>query len=150
MQFETSLNYLLRGVLAVVGAFIIFLGLNVGLGGIQTLGWQGGAVDFLTVTSAAVFDVRDSHVRFNGGVWLALGLLMLAGSFAFQRLRSVLVALTFMIFVGGIARLSGGDLTPLLSSDIAPSFLFEIIIAPLLGVWITKAERPLGPTTQQA
>ena len=145
MQFETSLNYLLRGALAVVGAFIIFLGLNVGLGGIQTLGWQGGAVDFLTVTSAAVFDVRDSHVRFNGGVWLALGLLMLAGSFAFQRLRSVLVALTFMIFVGGIARLSGGDLTLLLSSDIAPSFLFEIIIAPLLGVWITKAERPALP-----
>jgi hypothetical protein len=147
MQFETSRNYLLRGVLAVVGTFIIFLGLNIGLGGIQTLGWQGGAVDFLTVTNAAIFDVRDSHVRFIGGVWLALGLLMLAGSFAFQRLRSVLVALTFMIFVGGIARLTGGDLTLLLSSDIAPSFLFEIIIVPLLGVWFTKAERPLGPTT---
>ena len=129
---------------------MIFLGLNVGLGGIKTLGWQGGAADFLTVTNAPVFDVRDSHVRFIGGVWLALGLLMLAGSFAFQRLRSALVALAFMIFVGGIARLSGGDLTFLLSSDIAPSFLFEIIIVPLLGVWFTKAERPLGPTTQRA
>ena len=71
MQFETNPNYLLRGVLAVVGAFIIFLGLNVGLGGVQTLGWQGGAADFLTVTNAAVFDVRDSHVRFIGGIWLA-------------------------------------------------------------------------------
>jgi len=142
MQFETSPNYLLRGLLAVVGTFIIFLGLNVGLGGIQTLGWQGGAADFLIVTNAAVFDVRDSHVRFIGGVWLALGLLMLAGSFAFQRLRSVLVAVAFMIFIGGIARLSGGDLTLLLSPDIAPSFLFEIIIVPLLGVWFTKAERP--------
>lgn len=150
MQFEPNPNYLLRGVLVVIGAFIIFLGLNVGLGGIKTLGWQGGAVDFLTVTNAPVFGVRDSHVRFIGGVWLALGLLMLAGSFAFQRLRSVLVAAVFMIFVGGIARLSGGDLSLLLSADIAPSFLFEIIIVPLLGVWFTKAERPLGPTTQRA
>ncbi len=150
MQFETSPNHVLRGVLAVVGAFIIFLGLNVGLGGIQTLGWQGGTADFLTVTNAPVFDVRDSHVRFIGGVWLALGLLMLAGSFAFQRLRSVLVALSFMIFVGGIARLSGGDLALLLSAEIAPSFLFEIIIVPLLGWWFTKAERPLGPKTQRA
>jgi hypothetical protein len=150
MQFETNPNYLLRGMLAFVGAFIIFLGLNVGLGGIKTLGWQGGAADFLTVTNVAVFDVRDSHIRFIGGVWLALGLLMVAGSFAFQRLRSVLVALAFMIFVGGIARLSGGNLPLLLSADIAPSFLFEIIIVPLLGLWFTKAERPLGPTAQRA
>jgi Domain of unknown function (DUF4345) len=150
MHFEPNPNYLLRGVLAVIGAFIIFLGLNVGLGGIKTLGWQGGVVDFLTVTNAPVFAVRDSHVRFIGGVWLALGMFMLAGSFAFQRLRSVLVAAAFMIFVGGVARLSGGDLPLLLSADIAPSFLFEIVIVPLLGLWFTKAERPLGPAARRA
>ena len=142
MQFETSPNYLLRIVLAAVGAAIIFLGLNVGLGGIQTLGWQGGAVNFITVTDAQIFAVRDNHIRFIGGVWLALGLLMSAGSLAFQRLRPVLVALTFMIFIGGLARLSGGDPALLISADIAPSFLFEIIIVPLLGFWFTKAERP--------
>ncbi len=38
MQFEPNPNCLLRGVLAVVGAFNIFLGLNVGLGGIRPLG----------------------------------------------------------------------------------------------------------------
>ncbi len=142
MQFETSPNYLLRIVLAAVGAAIIFLGLNVALGGIQTLGWQGGAVNFITVTDAQIFAVRDNHIRFIGGVWLALGLLMSAGSLAFQRLRPVLVALTFMIFIGGLARLSGGDPALLTSADIAPSFLFEIIIVPLLGFWFTKAERP--------
>lgn len=143
MRIEPNPNYQLRGVLAVLGAVIVFLGLNVGLGGIQTLGWQGGAVNFFTVTNAPVFAVHDNHVRFIGGVWLGLGLLMLAGSLAFQRLRTVLIALTGMIFVGGIARLSGGDPTLLLGADVAPSFFFEIVIVPLLGLWFAKAERPL-------
>ena len=140
MRFESHPNYLLRGVLALVGAVVIFLGLNVGLGGIQTLGWQGGAVDFFTVTNAPVFAVHDNHVRFIGGVWLGLGLLLLAGSVAFRRLRTVLVALTAMIFVGGLARLSG-DLSLLFTAEIAPSFVFEILVVPLLGLWFTRAER---------
>lgn len=140
MRFESHPNYLLRGVLALVGAVVIFLGLNVGLGGIQTLGWQGGAVDFFTVTNAPVFAVHDNHVRFIGGVWLGLGLLLLAGSVAFRRLRPVLVALTAMIFVGGLARLSG-DLSLLFTAEIAPSFVFEILVVPLLGLWFTRAER---------
>ncbi len=39
MHVEPNPNYLQSGVLAVVGAFNIFLGLNVGLGGIGTVGW---------------------------------------------------------------------------------------------------------------
>lgn len=65
-------NYLLRGVMALLGLAVVVLGLNIGLGGIRTLGWQGGAVEFLTVTDPALFAVRDSHVRFIGGIWLAL------------------------------------------------------------------------------
>lgn len=141
MRSETNPSYLLRGVLAAVGAVIVFLGINVGFGGIQTLGWQDGGANFLTVTDGPIYAVHDNHIRFIGGVWLALGLLMLAGSFAFRQLRIILVAFTFMIFVGGIARLSGGSLSLLTSSDIAPSLLFEVIIAPLLGWWFTKAER---------
>ncbi len=104
MQFEPNPDYLLRGVLAVFGAAIIFLGLNVGLGGIQTLSWQGGAVNFLTVTDAPVFAVHDNHIRFIGGVWLALGVLMFAGSLAFQRLRPVLVALTQTCYSKDVGR----------------------------------------------
>jgi Domain of unknown function (DUF4345) len=141
MTLETRPNYLLRSVLAVFGAAIIFLGLNVGLGGIQTLGWQGGSVNFINVTDPQIFAVRDNHIRFIGGVWLALGVLMFAGSLAFQHLRPVLVALTFLIFIGGLARLSGGDPALLISADILPSFLFEVLIAPLLGVWFSRAEK---------
>ena len=141
MRLQTNVNYLLRSVLALVGAVIVFLGLNVGFGGIQTLGWQGGAVDFFAVTNEPVFAVRDNHIRFIGGVWLGLGLLMFAGSVAFQRLRTVLVSLTAMIFVGGLARLSGGDVAVLLGGNVAPSLVFEIVLMPLLGLWFTKTER---------
>ena len=100
MTLQSKPNYLLRAVLALAGCAIIFLGLNVGLGGIRTLGWQGGAIDFITITDGPVFGVRDNHVRFIGGVWLGVGLLMFAGAFALHRLRDVLVALTGIIFVG--------------------------------------------------
>ncbi|MEP7241523.1 MAG: DUF4345 domain-containing protein, partial [Devosia sp.] len=142
MRSEPHRNYPLRGALAIVGAVIVFLGLNVGFGGIQTLGWQGGSAPFLSITDASMFAVRDNHIRFIGGVWLALGLLMLAGSIALQRLRAVLVALTAMIFVGGLTRLGGGDLAVLLRPDVVPSVLFEIALVPLLGLWIAKAEQP--------
>lgn len=140
MRLETNPNYFLRAVLVIFGAAIVFLGLNVGFGGIQTLGWQGGAVSFFTVTNEPVFAVHDNHIRFIGGVWLGLGLLMMAGSLAFKRLRGVLIALTGMIFVGGIARLSAGDPFLLLGADLAPSFFLEIVIVPLLGLWFSKAE----------
>lgn len=134
-----SRNTLLRVALAIAGAAIVFLGLNVGLGGIQTLGWQGGQVNFLAVTDPVVFGVRDNHIRFIGGVWLGVGLFFLAGAFAFEKLRTVLVALTAMIFVGGLARLSAADPAILTSAAIAPSFVLELVLFPLLGVWVAKA-----------
>ncbi|MBV2150115.1 DUF4345 domain-containing protein [Sphingobium sp. AS12] len=141
MTAKAKANYLLRGAIALVGAVIVFLGLNVGLGGIPTLGWQGGSAPFFAITDTTIFAVRNSHVRFLGGVWFGVGQLMLAGSLAFQRLRTVLIALAAMIFVGGLARMSGYEPSVLFSPEIAPSLLFEIVIAPLLAFWFWKAER---------
>jgi Domain of unknown function (DUF4345) len=131
-------TYALRVVLGFAGAAIVFLGLNVGFGGIQTLGWQGGTPDFISINDAAAFGVRDNHIRFIGGVWLGVGLLMLAGAFCLAQLRTVLIALTAMIFVGGLARFSAGDTSLLLSSAILPSFVLELVLFPLLGFWIYK------------
>jgi hypothetical protein len=131
-------HYVLRAVLALAGAAIVFLGLNVGLGGIQTLGWQGSG-SFLTVTDAALYGVRDNHVRFIGGVWLAVGLVMLAGAIALERLRPALLAIVGMILVGGLARLSAGDMGLLMGGAIAPSLLLELVAFPLLGLWIARA-----------
>lgn len=128
-------NYLLRGVLALLGLAVVYLGLNVGLGGIRTLGWQGGIADFLTVTDPALFAVRDSHIRFIGGIWLAVGMTLAGGAVWFGRLRPVLVAITALVFAGGVTRLSGA-----LPPDVLPSLALELIGFPLLGWWIAKAK----------
>ena len=56
-------------------------------------------------------------------------------------LRPVLVALSAMIIMGGVARFSSGDFTVLLSGDVAPSLIFELAVMPLLGIWFLKAEQ---------
>jgi hypothetical protein len=129
-------SYPLRAVLALLGLAIIVLGLNVGLGRIQTLGWQGGVTAFVNVTDPAVFAVRDSHVRFIGGVWLAVGLTLLAGAIWLRQLRTVLVAVAGMVVVGGLARLAGP-----LPGDVLASLAFELVGFPLLGWWVWRAER---------
>ncbi|KMW60454.1 hypothetical protein AIOL_000610 [Candidatus Rhodobacter oscarellae] len=128
----------LKATLLIAGSIIVWLGLNVGLGGIATLGWQG-ATNFVAATDARVYAVQDNHVRFIAGVWTAVGLLMIAGAIAFQQLRGVLVALTAMVFVGGLMRLSAGDFALLASAKIAPSLFAELVLFPALGLWIAGA-----------
>lgn len=129
---------LLRPILFLSGLAIIWLGLNVGLGGIQTLGWQG-ASGFLEITDAAVFAVQDNHIRFIAGVWTSVGLLFIAGTFALPQMRSILLALIAMVFVGGLMRLAQGDSNLLFSGAIAPSLIAELFLFPLLALWIFKA-----------
>jgi len=92
------------------------------------------------VTDPALFAIRDSHVRFIGGVWLGAGLLMLAGGFLLPRLRQVLCGVTAMVFVGGLARFSG-DVAVLAQPAVAMSLVLELVGFPLLGWWIAGAER---------
>ena len=132
------MTYLLRFILFLSGCAVVWLGLNVSLGGIETLGWQG-ARNFIAITDADTFNVQDSHVRFIAGVWSTVGLLMVLGSIKFNEMRSVLIACIAMIFVGGLSRFSGQDLSVILGQDIAPSLLAELILFPMLGVWIYRA-----------
>ena len=87
----------LRILLAIMGVVIIWLGLNIGLGGIATLGWQGPS-DFFTITNKAAFHVQDNHVRFIGGVWLGVGMFFIAGAILLHQLSSVLKALVHGVY----------------------------------------------------
>ena len=129
----------LRLVLALAGAGIVFLGLNVGFGGIATLGWQGSP-DFVVAADAYAYSVQDSHVRFLGGVWLGVGGLFLLGALLFKRLTSVLMVLCGLIFVGGLVRMSPFDGALLLGGDIAPSLFAELFVFPGLALWIWRAQ----------
>lgn len=128
-------SIVLRIVLLLAGVVMVALGLNVGLGGIPTLGWQG-TTNFLSVTDAAAFAAQDNHVRFLGGFWLGAGLLMAAGAFFLERLRPTLTGIAAMVFVGGLARLSAADPALVTSAAILPSLAAELVLFPLLGVWI--------------
>jgi len=134
---------LLRVILILSGLGIMALGLNIGLGGIMTLGWQGTS-DFLSITDHQAFAIQDNHIRFIAGVWFAVGVIFAAGAFALERLRSILIALIAMIVVGGFMRLSSANMSVLTSPDILPSLMAELLLFPLLGLWIYRNGRPVA------
>ena len=129
---------LLNLVVVIVGAAIIFLGLNIGLGGIQTLGWQATR-DFISISYAATFHVQDSHIRFIGGVWFSVGAAFLIGGFAMNRFRPTLIILSAMIAIAGLFRLSGMESGVIFSAAIVPSIVFELIGFPLLAWWLIES-----------
>lgn len=125
----------LNGVVILVGLAIIFLGLNVGLGGIKTLGWQTTR-DFISITDQTIFHTQDSHIRFIGGVWFGVGAVFLIGGFALARYRPTLVILSVMIAIAGLFRLSGMESGVLFSPAILPSLMLELVGFPLLAYWL--------------
>ena len=134
---------LLNSVVVIVGAAIIFLGLNVGLGGIKTLGWQTTR-DFISITDAATFHVQDSHIRFIGGIWFSVGAAFMIGGFVMSKFRLTLIILSVMIAVAALFRLSEMDSGVIFSTAIAPSIALELIGFPLLAWWLVVSEKPEG------
>ncbi|WP_109310401.1 DUF4345 family protein [Ruegeria sp. AU67] len=126
---------LLNFIVVIIGVAIIFLGLNIGLGGIKTLGWQSTR-DFVAITDAATFHAQDSHIRFIGGVWFGVGAVFVVGGFAMHRFRSTLITLSAMIAIAGLFRLSGMDTEVIFSAAVAPSLTFELVGFPLLAWWL--------------
>ncbi len=131
---------LLNSVVVIIGAVIILLGLNVGLGGIKTLGWQSTR-DFVSITDATTFHAQDSHIRFIGGVWFGVGVVFLIGGFAMRTFRPTLVILSAIIAIAGLFRLSSMNTDVMFSAAIAPSFAFELVGFPLLAWWLMASGR---------
>ena len=131
---------LLNAVVLIIGAVIIFLGLNVGLGGIKTLGWQSSR-DFVSITNAAIFHAQDSHIRFIGGVWFGVGAAFILGSFAMHQFRSTLIILSVMIAFAGLFRLSGIETGEVFNAAVTPSLAFELLGFPLLAWWLIASDK---------
>jgi hypothetical protein len=124
----------LRAILLVMGALIATTGVNVAFGGIETLGLQGPR-DFLVVADQAAFIVQDNHVRFLGGLWLAVGLVFAAAAIQLRVFRGPLVACVGMIVLGGLARFSTPDPGVVLGPSIVGSLAIELLAMPLLALW---------------
>lgn len=139
MTHTPSRYLVLRALLALTGIVIILLGLNVGLGGIKTLGWQV-VPDFVQVSDSRAFGMQDSHVRFLGGFWLGAGLMFVAAARWLQALRPVLLALVGMIVVGGLARVASLNIGILMTPDILQSLALELVGFPMLGLWLYRVD----------
>lgn len=134
----SSINPALRLVLALAGVGIVLLGIDNAAGGIATLGWQVSP-DFFSIDDSHAFAVRDSHARFLGGVWLAMGIVFVAAALRPMPLARTVPVLCGAIFFGGLLRFTQvQDLPVLISGDILPSLALELILFPLIGLWTVR------------
>lgn len=130
----------LSAVLIVLGALSAFVAINVAFGGILTLGWQG-STDFVTITDQGVFDVRDSHTRFYGGVYLGIGLFFILAATNIRRYQSALFVVLALVFMGGLARLTQLQPEVTFGPAIITSMLIEIVLMPALFLWVRAETR---------
>ena len=131
---------ILRVVLVVGGAFAVFTGFDFAVGGIRSLGLEGPVLS-LTTSDPHALDLRDSHARFLGGVWLTVGLVFMASAARLQSLRVALLASTAMIFMGGVARFSTYAPEVLFDPAIMGSLTAELIGMPVLFYWVWNTRR---------
>jgi len=129
-----------RTIIVTIGAINVFLGLNVGFGGLRTLGWQGAGV-FFEVTDQYLYLIRDSHMRFYGGLYIAVGLFLILATTDLRRYRTALNLVFAMIFTGGLARLTMLRPDVFLGADLVASLTVELLLMPILYVWLSRILR---------
>ncbi|MBM3520029.1 MAG: DUF4345 domain-containing protein [Alphaproteobacteria bacterium] len=136
----------LRVLLAAAAFLTIYVGIDNALGGITTLGLQG-PTNSAAVNDLDAFAVRDNHVRFLGGVWLAAGLVMLAAAIAPAQFRQPLLTVTMLAVGGGLARFSASGIGDLWSNALLVPLIAEFLVLPALGLatWtLTGPRHALG------
>lgn len=131
---------LFRIVVALSGAIVLVLALNVVMGGVATAGWLGER-PFFTVTDEAQYRLIDSHTRFLGGLFAATGLVLLLGALDPLKYAQALYVVFAGIFLGGVARFTKPDMEAFLSSDVGSALAAELILMPLLAFWLSRIRR---------
>jgi hypothetical protein len=135
----------LRIVLGILGILTVYVGIDNALGGIATLGMQGPA-NFLDVTDQMAFAVRDSHVRFLGGVWLAAGFVLIGGALRLDSFRNAVLSVCGLAFVGGLARFSLNGSPLFTDAGLLIALGIELFVFPLLAYavwkWVGTKGRP--------
>ena len=126
-----------RIIIIILGVLNIFIGLNIGFGGISTLGWQGQS-NFFEVTNESVFLMRDSHMRYFGGLYFGIGIFMILATSNLKKYQSSLRLIFILIFIGGITRFSMMRFDIIFGSDIIGSVLVELLLMPILYFWLLK------------
>jgi len=128
----------LRIVVGVTGCAFAVIGLNTALGGMATLGWQfpPEAVPAGTGTDYAR---HDSNARFFAAIFTGMGLVTAAGAVRPRDLAPAIAAFLAAIALGGLARLLQPGYSPLTDMALLPSWLAEVVGAPLLALWTLRS-----------
>lgn len=134
-----SLNQttIFKAILVILGGFFIFVGINVGFGGIQTLGWQISP-DFVTIVNNDNYQIQDSHIRFLGGLFGAVGIFMLIATTNLKQYQTALRLVLVVTFIGGLARLTASQPSVILDTKVITSFLGEVVLTPILFFWLPR------------
>jgi hypothetical protein len=127
--------------LMILGALNIFIGLNIAFGGILTLGWQG-QTKFFEITNEHAYLLQDSHIRFFGGLYLAVGLFLILAATNLRKYQTALYLVFFIIFIGGLARFTMGRSDIIFGKAIIGSLFAEIILMPVFFLWLLKLMKP--------
>jgi hypothetical protein len=140
---SSSVVTLLRIVLGILAFLTVYVGIDNALGGIATLGMQGPA-NFLDVTDQLAFAVRDSHVRFLGGVWLAAGLVLIGGALRLDSFRDAVLVVCGLAVIGGLARFSQEGSPVFTDTGLLIALGIELVVFPLLALAVWSWARPNG------
>ena len=136
----TAANIAFRTILVIVGAVSVYVSINVAFGGLHTLGWQG-STEYFTVTDEATFALRDNHVRFYGGLFLALGAFLIVAATNPHRFRGALYLAFALVFVGGLARLTQLQPEVTFGPTNLLSAVVELALMPAMFVWLWRTPK---------
>ncbi len=83
----------------------------------------------------------DSHVRYLSGLLLALGLVFWASIPTIERQGLRVRLLTFLVFVGGLARLYGIAVAGNPGAPMLFGLTMELVVTPALCLWQARVAR---------
>lgn len=139
----------MQAALVIVGLIIVFLGADVGFGGLRTLGWQG-VKPYFTVTQDTVYQVQDSHMRFFGGLFVAMGVFVIWAARHLRQQQSALRLVFVVVFFGGLARFSQLRPDVVFGPQVVGALGAELLLMPVLFFWLNWVlKAPQGTAQKQ-
>jgi Domain of unknown function (DUF4345) len=139
----------LRVALGLLSAGFLYTGIDNAFGGVMTLGLQG-LRDFAQISDPVQFAIRDSHVRFLGGVYMLMGVAVGLSAIQLRRFHDALRLALIAAVAGGLARFTQLDLSVTFGPGVLVPLLAELVLMPLLYVWAERVARRQEVVTPQA
>lgn len=101
-------------------------------------GLAGALIGSGMVEKSSLGVSEDSQFRYLSGLLLAIGLCFLSLVPKIERATTAMRLLTFIVIIGGLARLAGVAILGVPPRPILAALTMELAVTPLLCLWQTK------------